>query len=149
VFNGLQPKITSSMANLLDHPLMLEELSTTLKNMASTKSPSPNIVLTELYKSLWPAIGPEFLSMLQADIATGALHQCVIEGLIVLLHKGGGHNIFNNWSPITLLNVSYKLFAKALQMRLQPVLMEIIFVDQSAFLPMRYILDNIFFTKRL
>jgi hypothetical protein len=45
-----------------------------------------------------------------------------------------------------LLNVSYKLFAKALQIRLQPILMEIISCNQSAFLSMRFILDNIFLT---
>ena len=32
-------------------------------------------------------------------------------------------------------------------MRLQPILMEIISLDQSPFLPMRYILDNIFLTQ--
>jgi hypothetical protein len=32
-------------------------------------------------------------------------------------------------------------------MRLQPVLMELIYPDQLAFLPMRYILDNIFLTQ--
>jgi hypothetical protein len=53
----------------------------------------------------------------------------------------------NNWCPIMLLNVSYEIFAKALQMRLQPILMELISHNQSAFLPMRYILDNIFLTQ--
>jgi hypothetical protein len=48
-----------------------------------------------------------------------------------------------NWHPITLLNISYKIYAKALQLRLQPVLMEIISSEQSAFLPLRFILDNI------
>jgi hypothetical protein len=42
-----------------------------------------------------------------------------------------------------LLNVAYKLYAKALQLRLQPVLMEIISFDQLAFLPTQFILDNI------
>jgi hypothetical protein len=32
-------------------------------------------------------------------------------------------------------------------MRLQPALMELISLDQSAFLPMRFILDNIFLTQ--
>lgn len=52
----------------------------------------------------------------------------------------------NNWRPIALLNVAYKVFAKALQLRLQPILVEVISNDQSAFLPMRYILDNFFLT---
>ena len=70
-----------------------------------------------------------------------------MEGLITLLYKGGARNTLNNWQPITLLNVSYKFFAKALQMRLQPILMEFISLNQSTFLPMRFILDNIFLTQ--
>jgi hypothetical protein len=53
----------------------------------------------------------------------------------------------NNWRPITLLNVSYKILEKILQMHLQPVLMELISLDQSTFFPMRCILDNIFLTQ--
>jgi hypothetical protein len=69
------------------------------------------------------------------------------QGLIALLHKGGDRLKLTNWHPITLLNISYKILAKALQLRLQPVLMDIISFDQSAFLPMRFILDNILLTS--
>jgi hypothetical protein len=44
--------------------------------------------------------------------------------------------------------VTYKIFAKALQIQLQVVLMETIITDQLAFLPMRFILDNIFLTHK-
>jgi hypothetical protein len=80
-------------------------------------------------------------------IVREALPSGVTEGLIALLHKGGLRESLNNWRPITLLNVSYKNFAKALQMRLQPELIEVISPDQSAFLPMRFILDNVFLTS--
>jgi hypothetical protein len=35
------------------------------------------------------------------------------QGLITLLSKGGEKEDFNNLHPITLFNVSYKIFAKA------------------------------------
>ena len=82
--------------------------------------------------------------MLQKAIVSRILPLGITKGLIVLLYKDGGCNIFNNWCPIILLNVYYKLFAKALQIRLQHVLIEIIFANQSDFLSMRYILENIF-----
>lgn len=40
----------------------------------------------------------------------------------------------------------YKIYTKALQARLQPVLMEVIDLNQSSFLPLRFILDNIMLT---
>lgn len=50
----------------------------------------------------------------------------------------------NNWRPITLLNVAYKIYAKALQLHLRPILMGITSPDQAAFLPVTFILDNLF-----
>lgn len=44
-----------------------------------------------------------------------------------------------------LLNVAYNFFAKALQ----PILMEIISYDQSAFLTMRFIFDNVLLTYKM
>jgi hypothetical protein len=73
-------------------------------------------------------------------------HHGVTEGLIALLHKSGGWSTLNNWRPIMLLNVSYKLFVNTLQCCLQPILMEVISHDQLAFLPMKFILDKIFLT---
>jgi hypothetical protein len=45
-------------------------------------------------------------------------------GLITLLFKSGKMEHLGNQCPITSLNVSYKIFANALQLRLQPLLME-------------------------
>lgn len=53
----------------------------------------------------------------------------------------------NYWRPITLLIVSYKIFAKALQLRLQPILRDVISPKQTTFLPLRFILDNIVLTQ--
>jgi hypothetical protein len=147
VFEGVRPHLTPFMTHSLGRPLMLEEITAALGAMALAKSLSPNGVVNELYKLLWPTLKTEFLAMILAAVEKGALPAGVNEGLIVLLHKGGGRNTLNNWRPTTVSNVSYKIFAKALQMRLQPILMEIISLDQSAFLPMRYILDNIFLTQ--
>jgi hypothetical protein len=60
-----------------------------------------------------------------------------------LLHKGNATDDLTNWRPISLLNVAYKIVAKALQRRLQPLLSEVISPDQTTFLPNRYILDNV------
>ncbi len=73
----------------------------------------------------------------------------VNEGLITMLFKIGDKENFNNRQPITLLNVSYKIFAKAFQMRLQPIFMEIINRDQCAFLPRKFILDNVFLVNEI
>ena len=128
----------------LDGPLTLSELTKALRDMVCSMLPGLDGVIIELYQCLWLVFGKEYLDMLHASLEQGSLPPCDTDGLITLLHKGGNRSSLNNWQPITLLNVSYKLFAKTLQLRLQPILAEIIFFDQSIFLPMRYILNNLF-----
>lgn len=81
--------------------------------------------------------------MINKALQQGSLPTPVVKGLISLIHKGGSRQELGNYRPITLLNVTYKVYAKLLQKRLQPVLMEIISPDQTGFLPLRYVLDNI------
>jgi hypothetical protein len=69
--------------------------------------------------------------------------------MIALLHKGGERLALTNWHPIMLLNLNYNFFAKTIQLRLQPILMEVISCEQSAFLPLRFILDNILLTQEM
>ena len=123
------------MVALLDWPIFLGELTKALYSMASGGSPRLDGITTEFYRSLWPTIGAKYHHMLMEAISWEGLPSCMTKGLITLLHKGGIQESLNNWHPITLLNVSYKIFAKTLQVRLQPVLMEVISPDQSAFSP--------------
>jgi hypothetical protein len=67
----------------------------------------------------------------------------MMNGLITLIPKEGDRELLSNWRPITLLNSTYKIFAKTLQIRLQGLLPDIIHEDQSAFLPLRFIIDNV------
>lgn len=46
-----------------------------------------------------------------------------------------------------LLTLVYKIFAKTLQLRFQPILKDVISPEQTAFLPLRFILDNIVLTQ--
>ena len=66
------------------------------------------------------------------------------EGVIVCIPKGDKPKEFiQNWRPISLLNVVYKIGASCIASRLKGVLSSIISVDQSGFVPGRYLGDNI------
>ena len=66
-------------------------------------------------------------------------------GLIFLIPKGEGpSDDIRKWRPITILSTAYKILAKALSLRLQPMLPQLIHVSQTGFIKERSILDNIF-----
>ena len=81
--------------------------------------------------------------MINQAIESNHLLADMTNGLIALLPKDGNRKQLGNWHPITLLNSSYKIFAKALQIQFQGLLLNIIHKDQSAFFPLSYILNNV------
>ena len=110
VTNNLQPDANQR----LQIPLILSELEQATKALTKGKSLGPYGVALEFYLKLWPSIGPEFLSMIEHSLLVGRLPQGVNKGLIALIHEGGSTNELSNYCLITLLNVSYKILAKAL-----------------------------------
>jgi hypothetical protein len=82
--------------------------------------------------------------MIYNAVRKGHLSMGMTKGMFILLHRGGERELLSNWRPISLLNVSYKIYSKMLQKRLQLMLTGVTSKDQLAFLPTRYILDNVF-----
>jgi hypothetical protein len=147
IMNLVPRKVTAEMNERLCEPISLEELEGAMKALANEKAPGPDGVTIEFFKTYWELVGLDYLSMIQLSLREGKLPASVVQGLISLLHKGGDRRPIGNYRPITLLNSTYKIYAKLLQCRLQPILMKVISPDQSAFLPLRYILDNIVLTQ--
>ena len=65
-------------------------------------------------------------------------------GIITLTPKEDGSLLdLSNWRPITLLNVDFKIAAKAIAKRFEPILPVLIHPDQTGFVKGRYIGENI------
>ena len=65
-------------------------------------------------------------------------------GVISLIpKKDRSREFLKNWRPLSLLNVDYKILAKALAMRLQKFLPILINEDQTGYVKGRYIGENI------
>jgi hypothetical protein len=144
--NSISDHLSVVVKARLNEPIRMEELDVALKGMPSGKASGPTGVLTEFYKQYWSLIKQDYLEMVHTAVRLDHFPPGVTRGMISLLHKNRERSKLTNWRSITLLNVAYKLFAKTLQLRLQPVLMDIISYDQSAFLLLRFILDNILLT---
>lgn len=65
------------------------------------------------------------------------------KGIIWFIPKLQDPKLITSWRLITLLNVSYKILAKALAMHLKHILPKIICPKQTSFFRGRFILDNI------
>lgn len=146
ILEAVPESVTPLMALAFGKPLLEQELHAAACALAKEKAPGPDGIAVNFFTCFWPQIGEDFSRMIRDAISVGRFPKGVTKGLITLLPKSGDLKLLNNWRPITLLNVSYKIFAKALQIRLQEPLNEIISLDQCAYLRNRFILDNILLT---
>jgi hypothetical protein len=99
-----------------------------------------------MFAKFWHIVKEDYFIMIRDSIAIDKFPQKITKGMIISIFKSGDKNELGNWHPILLLNVAHKIYTKALQLYLQPMLMDVINNDQFAFLPLRYTLDKVVLT---
>ena len=136
----------------VDGALTKEELLAALKTTQRGKSPGPDGLPYEFYLTFWDAIADAFTAAVNEAYATDtdspAYAAAFTEGVITLIYKGKPSSplpadAVSSYRPITLLNADYKVAAKAVTRRLARVLGHVIDDTQTAFVPGRWIGDNI------
>ena len=65
--------------------------------------------------------------------------------ILSYIYYGDLYVMQSAWT-IALFNVIYRIYSKALQIRLQPIPLGVIIVDETMFLPLTHILDNMSLT---
>ena len=71
------------------------------------------------------------------------------EGITCPVYKKGNRLHWNNYRPITLLNIAYKIFAILLNKRLMENIENKLEDNQTGFRPNRSTIDNIFLVRQI
>ena len=114
-----------------------------LLSMHNNKSPGSDGLSTEFYKTFWVHIKDLMLDSLNEGYRTGKLSDSQKHSVLTLLFKKGDKRNLDNWRPISLLNIDYKIATRALAKRLQNVIPELISFDQMGFIKKRSASENI------
>ena len=133
-----------------------DEVKELFKALPRGVSPGLDGLPYEFYLHFWEVLGPAFADMANEALAAGegaelgdqpALPRSMLMGLIVLLYKGGDKDPCDlaSYRPITLLNCDYRLLARLLCARFAGPLSSVVDVTQTAFLPGRWIGDNVLY----
>ncbi|GLJ49275.1 hypothetical protein SUGI_1041170 [Cryptomeria japonica] len=136
-------KITDHDAVILSAEITLGEIEKAILSLQKDKAPGPDGLPAEFYKTNIGWICHELLKVYSDALERGSLGRNINRGIIKLIPKEGDKALIKNWRPITLLNVSYKILAKILALRLQDILPKIISSTQTGFIKGRYILENV------
>ena len=130
-----------------EEPLTLQELTDSLESMPRAKQPGSDGIPYEVLQQFWPILGQPLLDVfLEAfhDTTAGSLSTSQLLGTIVLIYKGAGARTDpGSYRPITLLNTDAKLLGKVLADRWGHHLTSVVDPTQTAFLPGRWIGDNV------
>ena len=126
-----------------------EEIRNATFAIHADKAPGPDGFSASFFQSNWEVIGPAIVTEVQRFFTTGILSPSLNETHVRLIPKTLDATKVEDYRPIALCNVYYKIISKILTMRLQPVLCNIISENQSAFVQGRVISDNVLITHEV
>jgi len=111
--------------------------------MEMNKAPGPDGFPAEFYQKCWNTIKGDLLNMFRS-FQKGELPLFRLNyGNIILLPKKENANQIQQYRPICLLNVSFKIFTKVGTNRISKVANKVIRPTQTAFMQGRHILEGV------
>jgi hypothetical protein len=149
----------------LEGKLKIEEVSSVIKQLPNGKATGINGLPYELWKALLekhhtakdqentekPFDIAHTLTIVYSDIETHGVTEGsgFAEGWLCPLYKKNDRQGIANYRPITLLNSDYKIFTKALSLRLAQAAPSVIHENQAGFMPGRSITEQIRLTQMI
>ena len=124
--------------------VLLFEIKKVVTLFQKNKTPGDDGFSVEFLEAFIDLLGGNLL-----DCYNGAFHENKLSisqrrGIISLIPKSEENlNEITCWRPITLLNVDYNILARIIAMRIKPSLLSLIHSDQTGFIKVRYIGQNI------
>jgi hypothetical protein len=138
------PRLSDESSSTCDGPLSFSECWTAIRAMQNGKTPGSDGLPKEFYERFFHLFGADFINVVNQAYDKGSLSESQRTGLITLICKDPDHpELLENWRPISLLNIDYKIVSKTLASRLGKVLPDIVHKDQTCAVPGRSIVDNL------
>ena len=111
--------------------------------MEHNKAPGPDGFPAEFYQVFWEVIKDDLLALF-ADFHNEDLNLFSLNfGIITLIPKVQEATKIQQYRPICILNVSFKIFTKVATNRLNNVAQTVVGPMQTAFLPGRNIMEGV------
>ncbi|PKU66661.1 Putative ribonuclease H protein [Dendrobium catenatum] len=135
--------------SMLVAPLTLDEVKKAVFDGNENTAPGPDGFTYAFYRKSWHLLGLQVYNAVKNFLECGTLPRGVKASAITLIPKCSHASNINDFRPISLCNVLYKIVAKVIANRLKVVLPYIIHENQSGFIANRCSTDNIILAAEL
>jgi hypothetical protein len=137
------PQLSPNENDILTAVFTEEEVFEAISQMEHNKAPGPDGFPAEFYKQFWETIKHDLMNLFML-LHQGDLHLYKLNfGVITLLPKKEDAVQIQQYRPICLLNVSFKIFTKVGTNRITGIAHKVIKPSQTAFMPGRHILEGV------
>ena len=139
-----QKKLSDIQRDSIEGNITFREAADALRNMKDNKSPGNSGFTTEFYKFFFQNIGHFLVRSINHGFSIKKLSVSQRQGVITCLPKEGKNlQKLNNWRPISLLNVAYKIASTCISNRIKSTLEYLISEQQTGFQSGKFIGSNI------
>ena len=137
-------KLSEAQALSLEGKITETEMLKVLKKANNDSAPGLSGFTYHFYKFFWSDLKFFILSAANYSFDIKSLPSSQSRGVISIIPKGSKRkDLLDNWRPLCMLNVFYKLVSGVIAMRINSILDTIIHENQSGFVRGRYIGDCI------
>jgi hypothetical protein len=127
----------------LYNPVTLIELRDILQKFKTERSPGPDGWTSEFFLFFFDLVGPDLLRMVEDTRIRGKISGDLNSTFLVLIPKIDSPLSFDDYRPISLCNLIYKIVSKVISNRIKPFLGRGLSAEQLGFLKGRRIQDAI------
>jgi hypothetical protein len=136
-------QVSDEENEILTTPFSMEEVRKAVFQMEHNKAPGPDGFPVEFFQVFWEVIKSDLMALFE-DFHNNSLPVYRLNfGVITLIPKKEIALKIQEYRPICLLNVSFKIITKVLTNRIGMVADRIIKPSQTAFMPGRNILEGV------
>ena len=143
LISKMDTRLREDMKRTCERSVDKAELTAALNKMNTNKSPGPNGLTTEFYRTFWTELEEDMVDLFNYNYSLGNMTPSQRASLLRLLYKKNDRELLTNWRPISLLNTDYKILATLLATRLRSTLPDVVHNDQTCGIPERTIFDSV------